>query len=60
MDVTVLIPALAMMTLLAVAIFALVSKKKVEKKLHDPNAKKSTLADDAPDTFEERDRQQSN
>ena len=49
MDLAFIVPILAMTTLLAVLIFALVSKKKVEDRRHDPNAAKSTLAPDAPD-----------
>lgn len=40
---------LALFTLLAVIGFALVSKRRVEKRRHDENAPKSTLAKDAPD-----------
>jgi hypothetical protein len=48
MDASFLVPLLALITLLAVAVFALVSKSRVEKRRHDPNAPKSTLAKDAP------------
>lgn len=41
-----LIPFLSLLTLLAVLIFALVSKARVEERRHDPNAPKSTLAKD--------------
>lgn len=47
MDITYLIPLLFLMTLSAVMIFAVVSKHRTDKKLHDDNAKKSTLAADA-------------
>lgn len=43
-----LIPLLALVTLLLVAIFALSSKAKTEKRRHDSDAPKSTLAVDAP------------
>ena len=49
MDLSFLVPLLALVTLLAVAIFALVSKNRTERRLHDYNAPKSTLAKDAPD-----------
>ena len=49
MDSLWIIPILAMVTLLAVAIFALVSKWRVEQRREDPNAPKSRLAKDAPD-----------
>jgi len=48
MDVTQLIPALALLTLLGVAVFALVSKRKIDERRADPKAPKSTLAEDAP------------
>ena len=48
MDMAWLVPLLAMITLLAVIVFALVSKKSVEKRRHDPNAPKSSLAPDSP------------
>ncbi|WP_300586051.1 hypothetical protein [Marivita sp.] len=43
-----IVPLLALMTMLAAIIFALVSKHRTEQKLDDPNAPKSTLAKDAP------------
>lgn len=48
-DVSFFLPLLAMLTFLAVAIFALVSKQRVERKRKDPHSEKSTLAEDAPD-----------
>lgn len=48
-DVNFFLPLLAMLTLLAVAVFALVSKSRVEAKRKDPHSEKSTLAKDAPD-----------
>lgn len=48
-DVNFLLPLLAMLTLLGVALLALVSKERVERRRRDPNAPKSTLAKDAPD-----------
>jgi hypothetical protein len=50
MDLSFIVPLLALFTLLAVAVFALVSKSRVEQRRHDPNAPKSTLAKDGPDT----------
>jgi len=44
-----LIIVLALMTLVAVLVFALISKRRVEKRMRDENAPKSTLAKDAPD-----------
>jgi len=44
------VPLLALMTMLAFIVFALVSKHRTEEKLHDPNAKKSRLAEDAPNS----------
>lgn len=41
-----LIPFLSLITMLAVLVFALVSKARVEDRRHDPNAPKSTLARD--------------
>lgn len=48
MDTTMLIPLLSLVTLLAVCVFALVSKARVEERRADPNAPKSTLAKDGP------------
>jgi H+/Cl- antiporter ClcA len=48
MDTSFFIPLLSLLTLLAVCIFALVSKASVEKRRHDPNAPKSSLAKDGP------------
>ena len=41
-----IVPFLSLLTLLAVAAFALISKARVEERRHDPNAPKSTLAKD--------------
>ena len=49
MDYGWLIPMLSLFTLLAVGIFALVSKKNIEDRRHDPNAPISTLAKDGPE-----------
>ena len=49
MDLSFLVPLLALFTLLAVAIFALVSKSRVERRRKNDDARKSTLAKDAPD-----------
>jgi len=46
MDWTTLIAALAFVTLLAFVGFAFVSKRKVEDRMDDPAAPKSTLATD--------------
>lgn len=47
MDFAYIIPLLALFTLLAVIVFAIMSKKKTEDRLHDSSAPKSTLAPDA-------------
>ena len=47
-DAFFLVPLLALFTLLGVTIFALVSKKEVEERKHDPAAGKSALAADGP------------
>jgi hypothetical protein len=41
-----IVPVLALLTLLAVAIFALISKSRVDHRRRDPNAPVSTLARD--------------
>lgn len=46
MNITDLVVILALFTMLAVIVFALVSKAKVEKRLSDPDSTKSTLAAD--------------
>lgn len=43
-----IVPFLFMFTLLAVCVFALVSKKNTEDRIDDPNVPKSTLAKDGP------------
>lgn len=48
MDLHWFLPLLTMITLLAVVIFALLSKKKVEERRHDPTVPKSSLAPDSP------------
>ncbi|AXQ92873.1 hypothetical protein ORIO_03300 [Cereibacter azotoformans] len=48
MDFAWIIPFLFMFTLLCGIVFAMVSKKRVEDRRHDPNAPKSTLAKDGP------------
>ena len=48
MTIEFFLPLLALMTMLALIIFALVSKKRTEEKIKDPEAKKSRLAKDAP------------
>jgi hypothetical protein len=47
MDFAYIVPILALVTLLAVIVFAMMSKKRTEERLHDSNAPKSTLAPDA-------------
>lgn len=48
MDLNWFLPLLTLITLLAVVLFALLSKKKTEGRRHDPNAPKSSLAPDSP------------
>ena len=50
MDATILVPALFVVTLVAVIIFAMASAKKTRERRSDPDATKSTLASDAPAT----------
>lgn len=47
MDLSFIVPVLALGTLLAVCIFALVSKACVEARRDDPRAPKSSLAKDS-------------
>ena len=58
MDYTTFLPTLALVTLLAVALFALWDKRKTEARKADPHAPKSTLAADTPDTFDELERRE--
>ena len=46
MDWSYLVGALAVVTLLAGVVVAMISKKKTEDEIHDPNDPKSTLATD--------------
>lgn len=46
MDFAYLVPLLALITMLAVLIFAMVSKMRIERLRHDPHAPTSTLAKD--------------
>ncbi|WP_187431165.1 hypothetical protein ROLI_008650 [Roseobacter fucihabitans] len=46
MDFTYLIVILALITMLAAIVFALVSKARLEARMDDPNSTKSTLAAD--------------
>jgi hypothetical protein len=48
MDFSWLVPLLSLFTLLAVAVFAMISKVAIEKRRHDPDVPKSTLAKDGP------------
>jgi hypothetical protein len=50
MDYATFLPTLALVTLLAVALFALWDKRKTEQRRADPEAPRSTLAEDAPNT----------
>ncbi|WP_299970654.1 hypothetical protein [uncultured Roseobacter sp.] len=50
MDFTYLVVILALVTMLAVIIFAMVSKAKVEARMKDENSTKSTLAADKSST----------
>lgn len=45
-----IVAILFLVTLGAVAVFALVSKKRIEDRRHDPDATKSTLSEDKPST----------
>jgi len=47
MTISFFLPILALLTLLAVTIFAYVSGQKARERLEDPKAPKSTLAADA-------------
>ncbi|GIT87439.1 MULTISPECIES: hypothetical protein [Roseobacter] len=49
MDITYLVALLFLVTLSAVLVFAVVSKARTEKRMKDDDARKSTLAKDAPD-----------
>ncbi|SPH21866.1 hypothetical protein ASD8599_02617 [Ascidiaceihabitans donghaensis] len=46
MDASYIIVILALVTMLALIVFALASKAKLERRMDDPNSKKSTLAAD--------------
>ena len=46
MDMAVIVPLLAMLTLLGACVFALVNKAAIEARLDDPSSPKSTLAAD--------------
>ncbi len=48
MTIEFFLPLLALTTMLAFIIFALVDKHRTERKMKDPEAKKSRLAEDAP------------
>lgn len=48
MTTEVFIPLLALFSLGAFLVFAVVGKRKTEQRRNDPNAPKSTLAEDAP------------
>ncbi|MCR9109787.1 hypothetical protein [Marivita sp. XM-24bin2] len=45
-----IVPLLALMTMLTFIVFALVSKQRTEEERADPNAPKSRLAEDAPNS----------
>ncbi|GLS87673.1 hypothetical protein GCM10010873_26470 [Cypionkella aquatica] len=48
MDTAFIVPLLALFTLLAVCVFAMISKASIERRRHDPSAPKSSLAKDGP------------
>lgn len=48
METTTLLAALALFTLICVVVFAVVSKRRVEQRRHDPASPKSSLATDSP------------
>ncbi len=48
MEFTFIVPILALITMLAVIVFALWSKQKTEERKNDPSAPKSALASDGP------------
>jgi hypothetical protein len=48
MDTSLFLPILTFGTMFAVIVFALVSKERTERRRKDPNAPKSSLAEDAP------------
>ena len=50
MSIETLLMILALGTIAAVALFALASRRRVKERREDPEAPKSTLAADAPDT----------
>ncbi|WP_425092527.1 hypothetical protein [Tropicimonas sp. S265A] len=50
MDVWFFVPVLFLITVLGVIVFSLVSKAKLERRMQDPDASKSTLAADKPST----------
>ncbi len=54
MDGSFLLPTLALVTLGIVIVLALVSKRRTDARHDDPNAPKSTLASDTPDTTRDR------
>ena len=49
MDTSIFLPVLSVGTMFAVIVFALVSKERTERRRKDPNAPKSSLAEDAPE-----------
>ncbi len=50
MTIETLLAVLALGTIAAVAVFAFASRQRVKERREDPEAPKSTLAADAPDT----------
>lgn len=48
MTTSFIVPLLSMLTLLAVCVFAMLSKANIERRRHDPGAPKSSLAKDGP------------
>lgn len=55
MELTFIVPVLAMLTLLGACVFALYNQQAVEARRDDPTAPKSTLAKDKPATAEPAD-----
>ena len=49
LNANILLPVLALGTLLVVVVFALISKKRVRDRKHDPNDPGSSLARETPD-----------
>ncbi len=48
MDIPYIVPILALVTMFIFIVFALINKQKVDQRLQDEDAPKSTLAKDGP------------